>query len=245
MRCTPAYVLLASALVGCGGGSDDEADGHGITERGSAVLEVVALDIWARPLDPAKTTLQIVHDGVALENTAAPLAQVTLDDPTSYVVELASEEHKSATIELSFDGSSAAGAVVATAPGEGLPPGLSVAHRERDGVMVHTVYVGLRHRWFSAQARPPRAGNHVELHLCGETAWKAASDDLNAAKDSILVTTWWWQSDFELVRHAATHASLDATTRWRNTALGTLEASPADKRVLVGQFLGQDGILSG
>jgi phosphatidylserine/phosphatidylglycerophosphate/cardiolipin synthase-like enzyme len=245
MRCLPAYLVLASVLVGCGGGGDDESSDNAVTEQGSALLEVVALDIWARPLDPARSALSIVRDGVALENTAPPLASVTLDDPGSYVVELSSDEHRSASVELSFDGTSAAAALVATAAGEGPTPGLSVAHRERDGVMVHTVYVGLRHRWFSAQARPPRAGNRVDLHISGETAWKAASDDLRAAQDSILVTTWWWQSDFELVRNAATHASLDATERWRNTALGTLEASSAEKRVLVGQFLDQDGLLSG
>lgn len=51
------------------------------------------------------------------------------------------------------------------------------------------------------------------------------------------------ESNFELIR-GANHATLDQAARWENTILGVLESRPAHKRVLVGQFWGQDGILS-
>jgi hypothetical protein len=66
-----------------------------------------------------------------------------------------------------------------------------------------------------------------------------------AATDSILVASWWWESDFEMVRDPFLHPYLTEEERWHNTILGTLAwDTPATKRVLVGQFWGQDSILS-
>ena len=69
--------------------------------------------------------------------------------------------------------------------------GLSLGHELRliDGVetRVHSVFVGLRHKWFSAQSRPARRGNRAELLIAGEEAWSRVYQDLLAAEESILI----------------------------------------------------------
>jgi phosphatidylserine/phosphatidylglycerophosphate/cardiolipin synthase-like enzyme len=79
----------------------------------------------------------------------------------------------------------------------------------------------------------------------GEEAWSTIHDAMAAATESILVASWWWESDFEMVRDPYLHPYLTEEERWHNTILGTLAwDTPATKRVLVGQFWGQDSILS-
>jgi hypothetical protein len=111
-------------------------------------------------------------------------------------------------------------------------------------VPVHRVFLGLRHRWFSAEGRPARHGNRVDVFMDGETAWSSVYTDVKAAKSEILAASWWWESDFELVR-PSNHATLTPEQRWQNTMLGAMESNTAIVRVLVGQFWGQDGVLSG
>ncbi|MEZ4408524.1 MAG: phospholipase D-like domain-containing protein [Polyangiales bacterium] len=100
------------------------------------------------------------------------------------------------------------------------------------------------HLWFSAQGRPARRGNNVRLLMDGEEAWSTVAADLRATRTSAHVATWWWESDFELQRDAATHPSSTEASRRGNTILSILEGSPAQKRVLVGQFLNMDGLAS-
>jgi hypothetical protein len=56
--------------------------------------------------------------------------------------------------------------------------------------------------------------------------------------------TWWWDSTFELVRDPETHVTSTLADRRANTILGILDDIFPDKRVLVGQFVEQDGSLS-
>jgi len=78
----------------------------------------------------------------------------------------------------------------------------------------------------------------------GEEAWSRVRGDLLRARDEVLISTWWWESNFELVRDPETHMTASEAERWPNTILGTLEQIPAMRRVLVGQFWGQDSILA-
>ena len=63
----------------------------------------------------------------------------------------------------------------------------------------------------------------------------AAIGDGSFHDNEVLLSTWWWQSEFELVRPQG-HESMSEAQRARNTILGVLESVPATKRVLVGQL---------
>ncbi|MBM4359284.1 MAG: hypothetical protein FJ096_14375 [Deltaproteobacteria bacterium] len=205
----------------------------------NAVLTIVPRDIWARPLLGGE--LAIAIDGKPFVPAAsAASVEVPLRKAATVTVSLAAKDHKPIALELAFDGSrSLGGLTLASAPPT--ESAAALAHRPGKELAHHELHLGLAHDWFSSQARPPRRGNAVELYTSGEAAWKAVRADVELAKQSVLVSTRWWQSDFELTR---TNAPLSPDQRWSNTALGILEKSPAYKRVLVGQFLGQDGKLS-
>ncbi len=38
--------------------------------------------------------------------------------------------------------------------------------------------------------------------------------ELNLATDTIMITSWWWDSEFELIRDEADHHLLTPTERW-------------------------------
>ncbi|MCA9614661.1 MAG: hypothetical protein KC586_18020, partial [Myxococcales bacterium] len=124
----------------------------------------------------------------------------------------------------------------------------SVARGEREiageNVPAHVVVLGLRHQYFSAQGRPARRGNQLELFTNGQDAWGSVHDDILASTESVHMSTWWWESNFELVRPLETHVTSTETERRANTILGTLDQTTATKRILVGQFVSQDGAIS-
>lgn len=245
------HLLACAAPEGAApseGGGDGKFDGWEVPPQARAVLEIHALDLWAQPL-PGDATLRVVGEGGELATAGFPVARAALHEPGSYVVELAAPDHEPLTVVLDYDGSrDEAGLVAHHETGEGRA-GLAVGHRtalaDGDAIAVHVVFLGLRHRWFSASGRPARRGNAVELLLDGEETWSRVRGDLAAAADTIHIATWWWESDFELVRPTATHSTLSEEQRRANTVMAILEASPATKRALVGQFVSQDGVLSG
>jgi phosphatidylserine/phosphatidylglycerophosphate/cardiolipin synthase-like enzyme len=238
---------LVLLLVACGGPSDNPdggdipADAGMLPDDAIALLEVHALDLWAQPLDEAESTLAITRDGAAVEVDAWPVVAIPLTEAASFGVELSSEAHEAAAIEVAFDGSG----VEVTGASSGT--GLSVSHEERTiagrTIPVHTVYLGLRHLWFSAEGRPPRRGNDIELMTSGEEAWGRVAGDLRGATDSVHMSTWWWESSFELERDPFTHVTSTIEDREANTVLAVLDAISATKRILVGQFISQDGSL--
>ena len=109
---------------------------------------------------------------------------------------------------------------------------------------VHAVVLGLRHQWFSAQGRPARRGNRADLLMDGDETSRSLYAGLQTARSTVNVSTWWWESDFELLRDASTHPTSTEAQRRSNTVLAIMEALPARKRVIVGQFLSMDGIAS-
>jgi len=121
---------------------------------------------------------------------------------------------------------------------------VTISHHYDNGLeaSVHTVYAGLYHRWFSASGRPARRGHDLRLLVGGEEAWRAVHGDLIQAERTLHLATWWWLSNFELIRPSS--PAVGRSRRRANTIIGLLDASPATKRVLVSQFVGQDGFLS-
>lgn len=217
------------------------------TSLGAATpkLEIHALDIWARPL-PASAKLVVKRGGRTISGVSAPKATLDLV-AGAYEVSLTTPDFKD--LSVSFD-------VPASGPGASLniQPGLGPMHgisqiREDQFVwnpprVVYTLVLGQRHRWFSAQGRPPRAGSGVRLLMDGEETWSTVADEVKRATKTIHTTTWWWDSTFELLRPVDSHHRLSESERRMNTLLRILDSSPAVKRALVWQPVAQDGVAS-
>jgi phosphatidylserine/phosphatidylglycerophosphate/cardiolipin synthase-like enzyme len=206
----------------------------------TSALVFYALDAWAQPL--ARGFELTVRDGEFPAELAGENPYVLpLYDARTYRVALVAPEHEPIAIDVFFDGTGGETSVLVD--GAIASDAISVTHDratvEGREVWIHRVYLGLRHRWFSASGRPARHHNAVDLLVAGEEAWASVHADLERANDSILLSTWWWDSTFELVRDGTSSAA----TRRANTVLEVLRQSPAQKRVIVGQLVGQDGLL--
>ena len=237
----------SGATGGSGGSGDAAIDAPPLPPDATAVLEVYPMDLWAQFLPTQDYTIEITESGNAVSYGGAPVLQVALVDAADYLIRLSAPDHRSLEVSVNYDGSGTLTSSTLLKGSGAEDQGVSFSHemREVDGLNlpVHSLYLGLRHLWFSAQGRPARRGNDITLLMDGEEAWGTVHEDLSVATDNVMVSTWWWESNFELVRDAATHHTLSATERWENTILGTLESRPALKRVLVGQFWSQDSIL--
>ncbi|MCB9620268.1 MAG: hypothetical protein H6724_12580 [Sandaracinus sp.] len=246
-------------LAACGGGSGNPgADGGGLdgslvmdgglTEPPVAWLEIHARDLWGQALPESQATLRVTRDGTAVPTSGWPVIGVPLEDAGSYAIALEAPGHWPLEVVATFDGSTDADAVSVTVGASGAGQGISVARGERtiagENVPAHVVVLGLRHQFFSAQGRPARRGNQLELFTNGQDAWGSVHDDILAATESVHMSTWWWESNFEVVRPLETHVTLTETERRANTILGTLDQTSATKRILVGQFVSQDGAIS-
>jgi phosphatidylserine/phosphatidylglycerophosphate/cardiolipin synthase-like enzyme len=231
---------------GNAGGNDAGPDAPSVPPK--AWVHVYPLDIWSQLLPPSETTLSVTVDGQPAYTTGAPVVRVPLTKAGTVEVQLSAPEHESLSAQVIYDGGDGAGSAKLASNTEAGRQGLSLGHEVAsvDGLTlpVHSLFLGLRHKWFSAGGRPARRGNAVQLMMDGEEAWGTVAESLKAAKKSVSIATWWWQSDFELVREPTTHLTLTPSQRWQNTVLGILETLPAERRVLVGQFWGQDSILS-
>jgi len=267
----PLALLLAPALLSaCGGGTTrgapdedlgvvgdgatiPDANADGGVDSGMlapeivALLEIHALDLWAQPLLASESTLSITRDGAAVPVAGFPVVSIPLTTATTYRVALSADAHEPLMVGVTFDGSRALDGAILQTGSSAVGAGVSMSHDTRTvlgrELPVHVVYLGLRHLWFSAAGRPARRGNEIRLMTSGEEAWSAVADDLRASTDRVHMSTWWWQSTFELERDAATHVSSSLAERRSNTIVGVLDGLAATKRILVGQFISQDGIL--
>lgn len=218
--------------------------------QAGVILDLVAMDLWAQPLpvDGYTLTVTLADEPIALLHGDNGAWRVSLQETGTYGISLNAPGHRPLRVSVTFDGTTLMNGVTVTrgagAAGAGVV--LSHGHTEVDGetVTVHTLWLGARHNWFSAQGRPARRGNTLRLMMDGEEAWSTVAQDLRAARNTVHVATWWWESDFELVRDAMTHPGSSEAARRANTVLSILERSTARKRVIVGQFLGMDGVAS-
>ncbi|MFK7988422.1 MAG: phospholipase D-like domain-containing protein [Sandaracinaceae bacterium] len=263
-----SVLLLALALVACDPGTMSPPDADSSIPRNEAgvpidagmdagprlppgtepeaLLEVVALDIWGRALAADVATLEVTRGGTAETTYGWPEALVLLESAGTFEVSLSAPDHAPIALTAEYAGGSELDGL--TISGGGAGQGISLSHDVRtiDGVTlpVHTLYLGLPHLWFSTASRPPRGGNRIEMLYTGEEAWGRDAEENDDATDSGHVGTWWWGSDFELVRPSGTHPYLSETERAQNTVLARLDRTPAEVRVLVGQLYSQDGLIS-
>ncbi|HNS99961.1 MAG TPA: phospholipase D-like domain-containing protein [Polyangiaceae bacterium] len=232
---------------GTGGSTVDAGeDAPPLPAETRAVLEVYPMDIWAQFIPKPEYQFSVTESGKPVAFGGSPIITIPLIDPGSYVVRLSAPEHRTLEVTVAFDGTGALTAAALMPSSGSADQGTSFSHEMRTyegkNLPFHTLYLGLRHLWFSAQGRPARRGNDIQWLMDGQEAWGEVREDVVAASKRIMVSTWWWESNFELIR-PDNHHTLSTTQRWPNTILGLLESSPAHKRVLVGQFWGQDSIL--
>ena len=205
-------------------------------------LEVHALDIWGRALGDATLTIDV--GGEAVESTL-PVTVLEPGEAGTVTIGLEAEGFHPLDVTVVYGGENSGTAYAVRDVTGDVSHGLSLSRDEVDGTWVHAIYLGLRHRWFSAAGPPARGGNRLAFLMDGEEAWGRVAAELATATDSVLYATWWWESDFELVR-GATPEDIHATPAERrgNTIMARLDALPGvHKRILVNQFMTQDGIL--
>lgn len=216
-----------------------------------AVLYIHALDLWGQALPPAGATLTVRDGGAMVETTGWPEVRVALREAATLTVVLEAPGHHPMEVEVTFDGGDgddalSASTSVATPLSDG---GLLVAHGEEQvdvwpTLPAHRVILGLRHRYFSAQGAPARRGNDVTLYTSCDTAWAAVDAEIRGAEEYVHMASWWWESDFELIRDAETHPFLTDAERRETTVMSALESNAAISRVMIGQLVSQDGLLS-
>ncbi|MFT5434843.1 MAG: hypothetical protein ACI9OJ_005559, partial [Myxococcota bacterium] len=183
--------------------------------RDAAYAEVVVLDVWGRPL-PAT---QISGDG--------PSGPALLDGALQYSIGATDLVTSSITIE--WDGSVAAEGLTTSATGGALSTSsFDLAAVDGKRCHLYTVYLGLDHPFYARTGRAPKAGNKATLLMNGQEYWQSVYDDFKTAgkETRIHQSTWWWQSNFELIREAG-HELMTETERRPNTMIALLEAQSA------------------
>ena len=214
-----------------------------------ARLEIHPLDIWAQYLPAREATLTVNGSAAPLSEIQAPV--MMLHEAQDYAVTLTAENHETLDVTVRFNGSNALNAVTVERGAGAEHHGVILTHQTVDAegrqVPVHSLYLGLAHQYFSAQGRPARRGNDLTLFIDGESAYEAVYTELmnTTYDDPVLASTWWFESDFEIIRPAGQHPTMSEEARRQNTGLNILESIPANKRVLVGLFLDWDGFVSG
>ncbi len=237
-RPTSAFLAAVASLAACGpgGGSpgrDAGTDGpppdaSGACDGGGP-LRIVALDASGRRLPAWEVTLSA--GATVLETARGRDPQVPASPGTPLRVTVTADGFLSAEVEVRVDPGVAEGASARVVAG----PAWTALSRAPDAGCRLTCYVGLDHAWFASSGRPFRDGNQVDLLMDGEAFWTAVRDDLARATAEVRMSTWWWQSDFELVRPPG-HETMTPGERRANTVLSILDPSPAFKRLLVNRF---------
>ncbi len=244
-----AVVMLP--LWGACGGTDSGGNG-GSGPGGSPVchhvddLSVVVTDAWGRPVVGAA----LLHSQMeACDDRGSPDC-FRLPDGISWFAASA-PGYRPAAVAVEQDSDGCVLSPISLAPGsEQLPA--QPAFPEDDLVPMPAeillppsgsaeapvLFMALSHEWFADSGSPP-ALNRTEFFLSGEELYASLADDLAVAAKTVTCATWWWQSDFELLR-PPNHPLLSEQERWPNTAMAILLSLPAvSKRVLVGRFTGE------
>lgn len=207
----------------------------GTCANASARLQVEVVDIWGHAIEGVVSARDAL--GNALQGSGGARLDVPLCGPVELSVSASAPVHHGGEVRLVWSGAELS--VLAT-PSQDFA---WISGREGNN---RKVVLGLAHRWFAATGRPARRGNRVELLMNGEEAWRRVHGDMMASTALITGASWWWTSELEIVRDRATGNALSSAARWANTVLGALEGrSQVERKILVNQFVSQDGLFSG
>lgn len=216
------------------GGPSAEGIDSGPTDSGveppAHTILIRPMDLWARGLPAA----QLWVDGV--ERGALPGVgwSIPVSPPAQLSLRLEAPDHLPLEAEIAV--ALEDGALVVSAPSRPTEHGLTWWVEGADA----QVFLGLQHAWFSTQGPAPSAGNLLYLHADGESAWASVAAAIQGAGREILLSTWWWVSDFQLVR---SYPAGPEAERAHDTILGLLQDSGARARILVGELWGDHDLL--
>lgn len=230
-------VLLTLLLPGCGdtsAGSTGPEDSFPCSAIGN--VELIPLDIWGRDLAESTLASTLSPDTVALVDVGPGVVMYPLGaSPVDLALRWSAADHADLATTIRWSGPGSFAVDDPTAVGRVAWSWDATRSVGGTTCPVLSVYAGLEHTWFAPSAAAPTR-NAVELHMDGESYWADVAAGLARTERRVTWTTWWWESDFELVR-GADHAELTEAERWEYTALGLLEGlSGVERRVLINRF---------
>jgi phosphatidylserine/phosphatidylglycerophosphate/cardiolipin synthase-like enzyme len=184
-------------------------------------LEILVVDHWGHAVD-AEVALD---HAVGWVDGLIPLGA----NAVTLTVGVTAADHQSATARISYSGETSQTAFTFDEPTGGAR---IVAAYEPADCPVATVLVGLDHLWFASTANSPSL-NEVTFLQDGQETWQSVYDLLSTATQRVSWSTWWWESDFQLVRDH----SMGLAERESYGVLAVLQdQAGVEKRVLVNNF---------
>ena len=157
------------------------------------------------------------------------------DEARSFQLLLTAEEHHELELLIDYSGETTETAFSVNSPAEGR---LTTAYGYLNECPTFFIFAGLTHRYFAASASPPLP-SELQFLINGVDYWSSVAEDLAAAETQILWSTWWWESDFELLRSWS--LMLDEEERYGNTIMGMLEQKTTTERhILINRFWGEN-----
>jgi len=222
------YILLTLLLVAsCDSGADvagptpDPDGAFSPACEGHPRVVTLAFDCWGR--------------GTAEQPGGVVLDDRIILDAATWSVPVDAGLGVATTVTLSWDGEATSGALSAG----GAWAAVAYHTEERAGLTcpIYTVAVGQDDPWLACTGRAP-SSNDATLFTNGQDSNASLAADLEAATSRIHGATWWWQSNFELVRPDG-HPTLSEVEREKNTVMTILEGRVGiPKRILVARFAG-------
>jgi phosphatidylserine/phosphatidylglycerophosphate/cardiolipin synthase-like enzyme len=183
----------------------------------------VALDIWGRDLGAA-----VVWDPEPeWAGSVVPMG----GEPARFDLTLSAADHDDAVFQVRYGGGGPEDFAV-----EGSGEWRTATSFADGDCPVETLYVGLDHLWFAPSGAAP-TDSKVTLLMDGEEAWASVHEALEGARERVVWATWFWESDFELIRSPWE----DASSREESTSMGMLESlGGVDRKVLINRFWGEN-----
>jgi phosphatidylserine/phosphatidylglycerophosphate/cardiolipin synthase-like enzyme len=210
--------------------SDGDADACFVDH----ILELVPLDIWGRDLDLVDVEVDV--ETIQPEEAAGPEVRWMAVDDEGFIVniDLTATDYIDSRVQLRFD---ASGTYSVTGNSGDTLVAQSQQRRTVYGTdcAFYSVYLGLDHAWFAAASDPPD-DNHASFMFSPQDYWLAVQKDLLQTTTSVNWSTWWWESNTELVRPVG-HASMATHERRENTVMALMNGlSGTQRRVLINRF---------
>jgi phosphatidylserine/phosphatidylglycerophosphate/cardiolipin synthase-like enzyme len=224
-----ALSLLAVVSFGCSGSAETtngpsvdltDQDQREYTCEDGPSLEFMVFNCWGQRIEEP-------------EIISGPLVWQLSEGSKEAMVEVQATGFEPATLTATWAGELTRESLTLSSSGDTL-----VVHslEQPDGACpIYTVAIGMDHEIFACQAAAP-SENNVTLFSDGAGLFGNLSLDLKSAKERIYGTTWWWQSDFEIVRPQDNHL-LSQDDRRPFTVLSHLEENPdLDVKIIVSRF---------
>jgi phosphatidylserine/phosphatidylglycerophosphate/cardiolipin synthase-like enzyme len=211
----------------------------------SALLKIHVVDSWGQPLTDASSVLW-GPAGQGLSQGGEELVEIPLCGPVNLNLTVAAKYFHAHQGVITYDGGAGGDSLLVYGDPKRVSWVLSLDYEA--GIPRYTLHLGLSHRYFAASGPPARKGNTVTFYLSPSEALEAFYvEALQTAWELVTISTWWWVSDFELIRGSPVPPFMSKAERWPYTALGLIEnLKPFDVnvKVLVNQFLSQDGFFA-